>query len=454
LSSTWGRVFVSLSFVLFTGIAAGTASAAPTADAALERYRSAVARAGLDADRQGVYVETLSGKELLAHNAESHYNPASVVKIATSDVALRNLGPDFRYGTRFFADGEVDRKAEELRGDLVVVGSGDPSLTTEHAAVIAAALRRDGVARVTGDLVVTGPLVMNFAGDRAAAGAAFKRVFGARGVEVDGKVAVRPEAPTGGMTLLFTHRSAPLVDILKAQNNYSNNFMAHEVGARVGGAGGVERSMEDRYGFAPGDVRLETTSGLGENAMRPRDVVALLRGVAGAYEPSRLMPVAGVDAGTLDDRFGEPGMRGAVVAKTGTLSSVSVLAGYMYTRREGVVLFAIMNEGGSPGAFRPLQDLLVRELFEAYGGPAPISYRPTWRGAFAGSIVPPERAAAPARASRRPSLPTSWTRPAPWRSNVLPFLVQGRTAWPAWLDPGTVLDPQRRGLVLLDRYVG
>ena len=441
------RLLIVLLFIVCAG---GTAAeAAPTAEVALDRYRTALIDAKLDLDRQGVLFETLDGRPLLAHNVDCLFNPASVVKLATSEVALMRFGPDHRFATSFYTNGALDEVNGTLVGDLVVVGSGDPSLTSEHAAGIAAALRRDGVARVTGDLVVTGPLVMNFADDRAAAGAAFKRAFGARGVEVGGEVAVRPEAPTDGMTLLFTHRSAPLVDILKALNNYSNNFMAHEVGARVGGAGGVERSVEDRYGFAPGDVRLETTSGLGTNAMRPRDVVVLLRGVAGAYEPSRLMPVAGVDAGTLDDRFDEPGMRGAVVAKTGTLSSVSVLAGYMYTRREGVVLFAIMNEGGSPGAFRALQDLLVRELFEAYGGPAPISYRSTWRSALAGSIVPPERAAVPARAPRRASLPTSWTRPAPWRSNVLPFLVQGRTAWPAWLDPGTVLDPQRRGLVII-----
>jgi D-alanyl-D-alanine carboxypeptidase/D-alanyl-D-alanine-endopeptidase (penicillin-binding protein 4) len=163
------------------------------------------------------------------------------------------------------------------------------------------------------------------------------------------------------LTPLCTLRSMPLVKILKRQNNFSNNWMAHVIGGFVGGVGAVRSSVLDRFGIPPNELFLDSTSGLGSNGMRPTDVVRLLRELRerldkDAMRPEMLMPVAGVDPGTLEDRYLNGGFRGAVVAKTGTLRGVSALAGYMYTRRKGVVLFAIMNTGGTPGTFRRLQD--------------------------------------------------------------------------------------------------
>jgi D-alanyl-D-alanine carboxypeptidase/D-alanyl-D-alanine-endopeptidase (penicillin-binding protein 4) len=185
----------------------------------------------------------------------------------------------------------------------------------------------------------------------------------------------------------------PLIKILKQQNNYSNNWVAHVVGQRVGGAPAVQRSIVERLRIPREEFFLQTTSGLGSNGMRPNDVVAMLRDLRArlqknALTPANLMPVAGFDPGTLEDRYLTPGLRGAVVAKTGTLRGVSALAGYMYTRDRGVVLFAIMNQGGTPVTFRRLQDLLVTEVFGACGGPAPLSYsRPVGYAETAGAFI-------------------------------------------------------------------
>src|SRR5205085_2918350 len=109
---------------------------------------------------------------------------------------------------------------------------------------------------------------------------------------------------------------------------------------------------------------------------------------ARGYAPADLMPVAGLDPGTLEERYLSPDVNGAVVAKTGTLRGVSCLAGYMYTRDRGIVVFTILDEGGSPGVFRPLQDLLVREMLVACGGPAPIRYsRPIGYEELAGALI-------------------------------------------------------------------
>jgi D-alanyl-D-alanine carboxypeptidase/D-alanyl-D-alanine-endopeptidase (penicillin-binding protein 4) len=400
--------------VLFASVA--TAAAAPSPEIALDRYRSALEDLRLDLDRQGVFFQTLDGETLLAHNVDCPFNPASVVKLATSDVALSKLGATYRFPTAFFTNGGLDVENGTLVGDLVVLGSGDPSLTTEALFYVARELRGRGVRHVTGNVVVKGPFYCNYSMDRRAAGLALQnaidverwnggtesaygryRVFSSEdsfeSVTIDGTVLLAPDADVSGLTPLFTLRSMPLVKILKRQNDYSNNWMAHIIGGFVGGVGTIQSTIADRLRIPQGELFLDSTSGLGSNGMRPSDVVNMLRDLRArlakdSLRPESLMPVAGIDRGTLEDRYLDPSLRGAIVAKTGTLRSVSALAGYMFTRNKGVVLFAIMNQGGSPAAFRRLQDFLVSEMFELCGGPAPIAYRsPVGYGELAGAVI-------------------------------------------------------------------
>jgi D-alanyl-D-alanine carboxypeptidase/D-alanyl-D-alanine-endopeptidase (penicillin-binding protein 4) len=86
-----------------------------------------------------------------------------------------------------------------------------------------------------------------------------------------------------------------------------------------------------------------------------------------------VLPIAGVDAGTLERRFNDA-FRGSVVGKTGTLSSVSALAGVAYTRQRGALLFVIYNHGGSTHRFRAAQDETIKKVITLYGGPAPVRY--------------------------------------------------------------------------------
>lgn len=409
----WFALAIS-AFLLFA--LAGPAIAAPTPDVALVRYRDALEGLRMDLDHQGVLFQTLDGETLLSYNVDCPFNPASVVKLATSDVALTKLGPSFRFATSLYASGGLDATNETLVGDLVILGSGDPSLTTEHLFALAHELRERGIRHVTGNVVVKGPFYCNYSMDRRAAGAAVQnaldverwtgavesaygryRVYSGElsfeSVTIDGTVVLAPDAGVTGITPLCTLRSMPLVKILKRQNDYSNNWMAHIIGGFVGGVGSVQSSIVERLRIPSGEFYLDSTSGLGTNGMRPADVVRLLRDLRGrllkdSLQPESLMPVAGIDRGTLEDRYLDASMRGAIVAKTGTLRGVSALAGYMYTRNKGVVLFAIMNQGGSPTAFRRLQDFLVTEMFEACGGPAPIRYAaPIGYGDFAGTII-------------------------------------------------------------------
>jgi len=72
-------------------------------------------------------VDPASGDTLYSRNAGKLFIPASNQKLITGSVALHLLGPDYRFSTLFAAAGSAD--AGVLRGDLVVLGQGDPSVS-------------------------------------------------------------------------------------------------------------------------------------------------------------------------------------------------------------------------------------------------------------------------------------------------------------------------------------
>jgi len=75
----------------------------------------------------GVLVRSMrTGDTLYAFNPLKLLMPASNMKIVTLAAAAERLGWNYAYETRVFAVGPIE--AGVLRGDLVVVGSGDPSI--------------------------------------------------------------------------------------------------------------------------------------------------------------------------------------------------------------------------------------------------------------------------------------------------------------------------------------
>ena len=76
----------------------------------------------------GVMVQSAkTGEILYQHNANTLMMPASNEKIVTAIAALLKLGPDFRYRTEIYTTGQVQDGI--LDGDLVIVGSGDPTFS-------------------------------------------------------------------------------------------------------------------------------------------------------------------------------------------------------------------------------------------------------------------------------------------------------------------------------------
>jgi D-alanyl-D-alanine carboxypeptidase/D-alanyl-D-alanine-endopeptidase (penicillin-binding protein 4) len=166
------------------------------------------------------------------------------------------------------------------------------------------------------------------------------------------------------------------------QNAHSVNTTAERLGEAVGGPKAVEQFLIKDIGIPAKDVSISHTSGLDYNRITARGTVQLFRSLVlwlnlNNMQPQDVLPVAGVDAGTLARRFTGEDYRGAIIGKTGTLPAtdggVSTLAGIAYTKDHGPVLFAIFNTKGSVATYRKLQDQLMKGFIVESGGIADVS---------------------------------------------------------------------------------
>lgn len=358
---------------------------------------------------QGVLVETLDGATVSTQAADESFNPASALKLATALVALRTFGPDHRFSTGVWTDGSLDKATGTVNGNLYVSGS-DPSFHYEHAVMIARQLNALGISSVNGDLVIGPGFTMNFRWSARSAGAQLYDTLDAtlrsgeatrswlyeRGllgdktslasvpsVAITGEIRVEPVAPNA--KLLLSHRSSKLVDILKVLLCYSNNFMAERIGDSIGGVQSVRKHLIDTIGLTPDQIQMSSLSGLGVNRASPRTMMKIFRALREELRKHHLsttdiMPVAGVDPGTMETRFAEAPWRGSVIAKTGTLvrtdGGASSLVGQMKTASGSTLLFVIMNRRGNVLKFRSNQDFLVMQIQNSRGGPLAFGYKP------------------------------------------------------------------------------
>ncbi|HET7463854.1 MAG TPA: D-alanyl-D-alanine carboxypeptidase/D-alanyl-D-alanine-endopeptidase [Longimicrobium sp.] len=406
-----------------------------------------------------------TGRVLYERNAGKMFVPASNMKLVTGSVALEALGPDFVYRTPVVATGPVTNGV--LHGDLVVVGSGDPTIAADFRGGDALAvfrawadsLRAHGVRRITGRIIGNddvfddvpygrgwawddmadyysaeiGGLQYNLGvvGITAAAGptagaparitldpqTGYVRVVNASrtvpgaveqievtradtgntftvagqipadtpavrndmavrnntayfvtvlretllasGIRVDGAAldqdelasAVRPVA----RDTLWVQTSPPLREILpgffKPSQNQVGEILLKTLGralrnegsARAGIA--VVDSVTRLWGLPPRKLSQADGSGLSRyNLVAPQFLIGVLEHMRRSPNYQTFyaaLPVAGVD-GTLRSRMKGTPLEGNVHAKTGTVSNVRSLSGYMTTAAGEPIVFSIL----------------------------------------------------------------------------------------------------------------
>ena len=201
-------------------------------------------------------------------------------------------------------------------------------------------------------------------------------------------LSIEPDFEADDVRPVATYRSPPLSDVVHTTNHESQNLYAEQLlrtmavvdppspdeGEEVGSAALGVRAVRTTLGGLGVDttyVALEGGSGLSrKNVVSPRAVVQLLAHYEAAPDTALRsafydsLPTGGED-GTLAYRFdeGEPA-RGRVRAKTGTLTGVSALSGYVETRNGTPIAFSILcNHHQTDSAHvRAAQDVIVNAL--------------------------------------------------------------------------------------------
>ncbi len=336
-------------------------------------YLKELSTRGVDLWDQGIRVESLDGSLIYAdHHGDRVFNPASVIKIGTTLAALERFGPKHRFETSFYVNGTIDEKGV-LDGDLILESDGDPEMGTTDLVRLARQLTRKGLRRVEGRLLIAGPFTVGNLYSKKWVTRHLSRTLRRIGLRVPTEVGFGERRGT----LMAQRFSEPLREILFYQNARSNNTIADRLGVSLGGPRAVERYLETEVGIPANQVRVVRASGLRSNRITPTGTVMMLRKMVRWLEknqmsPEDVMPVAGIDRGTLRLRFSARAHRGAVVAKTGTLvatdEGISTLAGILYTKDHGPMLFAIFNTHGPVLQYRKFQDRFLKGLLAEYGG--------------------------------------------------------------------------------------
>ena len=442
----------------------------------------ATRRPGVQRAVWGIAVHSLDTDERLAElNPRALLVPASVAKIAAVATAADAAGWDYRFETTLRATGPVADGV--LQGNLLVVGSGDPSIAGRAGDDLAGwidALTRAGIRRIDGHVIgddnaieeprpqlawawddlgyTTGALfgALNLAENRMsvtivpgtvagapaavtvephaagralanrvvtappgapqfmwpeqrpgepfltiagtiAAGAAparlnvavgnptfwFASVLRTRlqqqGIEVRGEAwdvdDMMPPPDPAAATVLWTHRSRTLAEIVQPLLKDSINLYAEAV-MRLNAAPGVLPTNDaalagfgqrlQAWGIPAEAQQIVDGSGLSRrNTISAEALLAILRRMHDATGQSPFMtalPVAGVD-GSLANRMRDTPAAVNVRAKTGTMSNIRSLAGYVTTRDgERLAFVAMINnfEGEGAEANAALDAIAVR----------------------------------------------------------------------------------------------
>lgn len=174
-----------------------------------------------------------------------------------------------------------------------------------------------------------------------------------------------------------THTSPPLKEAIRIINKESQNLHAEMLlreaalhGRNIASVQSTVHEMREflnKAGLVPGDYYLRDGSGLSRhNLVTPSGTVKLLTHMWNSPDRETYLeslPIAGRD-GTLDWRFSRTPAQGRILAKTGTMSHVTALSGYVTTDDEHAFAFSIYanNFGISTSYIQSLVDRIAAAI--------------------------------------------------------------------------------------------
>ncbi len=153
------KIYISLLAMLVTGSSLQAQSLQARLD---NKVKQLLADEQLKHGILGFYVaDAASGQRVYDWNGGIGLAPASTQKVFTSTAALALLGPQFRYATLLAGDSDIS--GDVLQGNLVIVGSGDPSFgswrysNTKREYVlqrIGQVLQQRGIHKISGGILI------------------------------------------------------------------------------------------------------------------------------------------------------------------------------------------------------------------------------------------------------------------------------------------------------------
>lgn len=364
-----------------------------------------------------------AGSTLYACNASMPFTPASNLKLLVAAAAFQNLDTSYVFRTSLYYTGNIRR--HRLKGNLFLKGGGDPEFSTTDMEGMIQDIKDLGITKIKGgiytdtSMIATSPwgkgwswddipynflprlsaLVVNKGlltshtdsmvwskqlphqpGDTKTpefSGYLFAGLLEHNLVKWHGSKPLFQRTPINALLISTRERTfrEVLIPMMKLSDNLNAEMILFALGHISDGQASTTeaglnriREMLSQWGFTPESYRLADGSGLSfYNAVSPAQIVTALqylyRNPAHYSLLKKALPRAAVD-GSLKSRMKDTPAAGVVYAKTGTLTGVSCLSGYVERTDGRVLCFSIMIRGysGSSASAVTFQDKICQIL--------------------------------------------------------------------------------------------
>ena len=376
-----------------------------------EALETLLASPSLNRDRTAIYVWDLDADyQVTAHRAQAPMVPASVMKCVTTAALADVTHIGNPVTTDVFLHGL--QKGDLFSGDIIIVGSGDPSLSDgrhkeekNFIEEIAQALNRKGISRIEGRIIVddsrfAGPATpaswvagdlsqsygtgfhgFNFEGNASGKkavsepSAVFRRKLTATLADAGIELTATDTEPGGKRALLLTHRSAPLADLMRSCMFRSDNLYAEAFLRLFGLQNGTDGSADgsarvamqhwDALNFPVEGVDIVDGSGLSrDNTLTAEFLGTVLKRMKDNPDYVAFFPLTGEEGTVRNFMSGTP-LQGYLALKTGSMNGIQSYAGYLldedFTPSHVVVVIA--NDLKNRSAFRSALSSFFLSLF-------------------------------------------------------------------------------------------